>query len=177
MCQGCFRLSLKAQQVPRGGILCARGEIPLTMTSLRALLHQLDSTPVLGMSPSPCRASQGRAPTCVVSPELVGAIFGSRGSLSQVIVVVRAIPAAQREGGESGIALPGSAQPAAPVQPCAITPRAVPGVADEHVRSRQLAVIPPHAPVLVQEQDIGPEAVGGEDRLVRVRLGRSMAGG
>lgn len=101
-----------------------QGKIPLMANSWRALLHHhLDSTPCLGTSPSPHRAPPGRAPTCVVSPELVRAIFGSRGSLSQVIVVVRAIPAAQREEGKSQ-ASPFLARIAPfPLTPCCDTPR------------------------------------------------------
>lgn len=52
---------------------------------------------------------------------------------------------------------------------------AVPGVADEHVGGSEPGVIPSHASLLVQHQDVGPEAVGGQDGLVCDRLGRSVA--
>lgn len=51
---------------------------------------------------------------------------------------------------------------------------AVPGVADEHVGGSQPGVIPLHATRLVQHQDVGPEAISGQDSLVCDRLGRNV---
>lgn len=52
---------------------------------------------------------------------------------------------------------------------------ALPGVADKHVGGSEPGVIPLHASLLVQHQDVGPETVGGQDSLVCVCLGRSIA--
>lgn len=52
---------------------------------------------------------------------------------------------------------------------------AAPGVADEHIGGSEPGVIPLHASVLVQHQDVGPEAISGQDSLVRDSLGRSVA--
>lgn len=66
------------------------------------------------------------------------------------------------------------------MQPCARRRQAlgakpaVPGVADEHVGGSESGVIPLHASLLVQHQDVGPEAIGGQDSLVCDRLGRSI---
>lgn len=66
------------------------------------------------------------------------------------------------------------------MQPCArrrqgLGAKSVPGVADEHIGSSESGVIPLHASLLVQHQDVGPEAIGGQDSLVGDRLGRSIA--
>lgn len=50
----------------------------------------------------------------------------------------------------------------------------VPGVANEHVVGSKLGVIPLHASILVEHQDVGPEAISGQDGLVCDRLGRSI---
>lgn len=52
---------------------------------------------------------------------------------------------------------------------------AVPGVANEDIGRSKPGVIPLHASVLVQHQDVGPEAISGQDSLVCDCLGRSIA--
>lgn len=50
-----------------------------------------------------------------------------------------------------------------------------PGVADQDIRSWTSGVIPLHAAVLVEDQDVGLDSIGGEDSLVRVRLEEDTA--
>lgn len=69
----------------------------------------------------------------------------------------------------------GGKQPGAWRRPRLGAEPAVPGVADEHVGGSEPGVIPAHASLLVQHQDVGPEAIGGQDSLVCDRLGRSVA--